>query len=146
MTTLGTLTILNSAGSTVYTMGFFNIEFPDGWPYDVEQNTVEPLTAMGVNNERMRIIRTDFKRFRMQAFSEAATFTAAVALGVAFQAYKGFVCQLAFTTGGNAYTYTDNLYLWDLTPVPRPCQLASTIASDASLGLLDTIFELQFVN
>jgi hypothetical protein len=147
MTTIGTMGIYSApGGSLVYTMGFLSLEFPDGFPYDIEQNVVEPISAMGVNNTRERLIRLDFEPFRMIAISEVDNYVDAVAMAKAFVGYKGYLGTLAFNAGGSAFTFTDQCYLWEVHPKPFPCQYASTIASSASLAMVRTEFKLQFVN
>jgi hypothetical protein len=144
MTTIGSMGVYDGSGSLVYTFEFFHLLFPDGFAWDIFQQVVEPITARGVLGTRMRILRTDAPRFRMTGFTEYETWADAVTGAEAMKGYKGYLGQLAFSAGGTAFTFPDQCFIWDLMPKPAPVQLASTIASYNSTGMVATDFELQF--
>lgn len=147
MTAIGTLALYNApGGSLIYTMNFFSLHFPEGFPYDTEQLQSEPLRSRGVDNTRQRILNSDFNTFIMEAHSEAGTFAAAAALALVFKGYKNFLGILSFNAGGTTFSPTDYLYLWEVMPTPYPAQFASTVASSSSLGGVFTRFHLQFSN
>lgn len=147
MSNVGTLTVKSdSGGSTIATIEFVNVNFPDGWPQSQIQRQVEPITAMGVDGTRERVIREDYKRFRMITLTESLSFDSAITLQETIRAAKGHRSTLSVTAAGVVYSFGGKTaYVWEVQSSPMSVDLASTIASSDSHGLIQTEWTLQFV-
>ena len=141
---LGELEVYDETDAVIYTQDFINLEFPDGWPWDVFQRVVAPVTGMGVNGTRMRLVRNDAPPFRISGVSDYIDFGTAVSAGISVMGAKGYRATLTFTAAGVDYTFSDKFYIWEVFAKPRAAQLASTVAAATSTAILETHLRAQF--
>lgn len=143
MSVIGELIFYDESDTDVYELQFINLEFPDGWAWDIWQRVASPVTGMGVDGTRMRLVRNDAPPFRLSGISAFATFDDAVQAGIASLSYKAYRGSLTFTAAGVSYALIDKCYIWDVAAKPMAAQLASTIADPTSAAILETHFRLQ---
>jgi hypothetical protein len=141
---LGTIAIMDETNANVYNVDLMNVEFPDGWAWDILQRIAAPVTGMGVDGTRMRLIRNDFPRFRMVTYSDFGTFDDAVTAGVAVIGYARYRAQLTYICAGVTYTPADLAYIWDVQCRPIRCELVSAVAPPGQQALLRCDWVFQF--
>jgi hypothetical protein len=143
MASLGKLTLL---GSPTGIFEFILVHFPDGWMNEQLENVVEEITAGGTNGTRMRVIRTDYRKFRLQAIADFETFEDAVAFRNEAFICKGRVCTLEVTVDAVVYTFPRKIFVWDVSAVPSPASIVAAVtlvADSAGQALVSYDFTLQ---
>lgn len=147
---LGTLTVAplnlpspnNDAGGVV---NFDNIIFDDGFPHEDPSWVVEPITAMGVDYSRIRLVRREFIPYRMTTVSGFPTYGDAVTAARAWRQFVGHLAQLTYNAGGNQYVL-GNSYILSLVAMPMSGPLVgAALTYPGALAFVQAQFNLQFV-
>lgn len=60
-------------------LNFLVAKIDQGWPVDQIANVSEPLRSPGVDGERIRVRRREYRSFMMQTYLDLATYALAVA-------------------------------------------------------------------
>lgn len=150
MAALGILTVapLSAAagGAAGGTVAMDILNFDDGFPHADPTAVVEPITAMGVNYSRLRIVRYEFIPFRLSTLTAFNTYADAVTAARQYRQFVGHVGSLIYTAGGVQYSL-GNMYLNSLVAAPASGTVIGAALAVGAQGqaFVRTQFNLQFV-
>lgn len=121
------------------------VRFPEGFPNADPSWVVEPVIAQGVNFSRLRLVRRQYKAFKMLCSVGYATYAAAVTATRAWRQLVGHQAQLQYTAGGTLYVLTGNMNIGDVVAHPFPGEYIAVAPNvPGAMGSVDGVFDLQF--
>lgn len=139
---LAKLTNLASGGNI---QEFICVNFESGWFKPTKENIVDEITAAGAKGTRMRIFRTDFRRFRMEAYSDHLGWLSATDAHDDSFKFKGSVCVFEITVQGITYVPLNKLMIWDVQAIPIAADVIAALTLTATpKAMVKYIFDCQF--
>lgn len=120
-------------------------KFEEGFPEADFTNLCEPISAMGVNYTRLRILRKDFKPFKFDVFSARTNWADAVPTARGIRQCKGrLVNSFVVIMGGITYTYTGLIYVIDVRAAPAAGITVGSTDYPTSTAFVSSSWILQF--
>ncbi len=139
------LATLTNLGAGAESFDFVCVNFGEGWYKPTEENIVEEITAAGAIGSRMRIFRTDYRRFIMEALADYTSLDAAIAAHDLSFKLKGTVCSFVITADGVTYTPVGKMFVWDVKAAPFSSEVVgANLLNAAPLAMVKYTFECQF--
>lgn len=88
------------------TLQFVSLKSGTAFPFDQKWAKTEELTTNGVDSPRWRTLRSPRRTWSVEAYSEAASYSAAALLARQVQVISSQIGTLSVTVAGSVYTWT----------------------------------------